>query len=99
MALDPRIKEYVDWAVRGTTAGLFAATLATARWAINTEQRVHDLEAEVATANSKIAVLEAKDDGYQQLRTDIAVIKSQLDGQDKKYDHIESLLTDLSRVH
>lgn len=93
MALDPRMKDYIDWAVRGLVVALLTATMATARWAINTEQRLHDLE----QLNARIVVLESKEDSYQQLRTDIAVIRTQLDNQDKKYDHIEELLTSLSR--
>lgn len=93
MALDPRMKDYLDWAVRGLVVALLTAMMATARWAINTEQRLHDLE----QLNARIVVLESKEDSYQQLRTDIAVIRTQLDNQDKKYDHIEELLSSLSR--
>lgn len=93
---DPRVKEYVDWAVRGVVAALLATIVAMAQWAFNTEQRVHDLEATLGAAQGRISVLEAKEDGYQQLQTDIAVIHAQLDGQDIRYANIERLLTHLA---
>ena len=91
-----RLKEYVDWAVRGAVVALLTAAMATARWSINTEQRIHDLEAAASSLSSRVATLEAKDDGYQQIRLDIAVIKTQLDQQGKQQERIESLLTKLT---
>lgn len=91
-----RLKEYIDWAVRGIVVGLLTATMATARWAVNTEQRIHDLEAINTALASEVTALKVKDDGYQQIRTDIAVIKTQLDLQGKQQERIEVLLTKLT---
>lgn len=91
-----RVKEYVDWAVRGAVGGLCTGALAVVVWGFDVQTRLHDLEVKASEASSNVAVLQGKEDGYQQLRTDIAVIKSQLDTQDKKYDRIEALLMQLN---
>lgn len=92
MADNARVKEYIDWAVRGLVAGLLASSIATAKWAINNEQRVHDLEAWKGSAMERLATLEAKDDSYQHIRTDIAVLKTKIDQQTEQQKRIEDLI-------
>lgn len=87
-----RMKEYVDWAVRGAVGGLCTGALALVVWGVDVQTRLHDAELSNVDLISRVAKLETKQDGYQDLRTDIAVLKTQLDAQDKKFDRIEALL-------
>lgn len=88
---------WVDWATKGLVSALLAGSLAFARWGINTEQRVHDLEGEHKTMGERITALESKQDGYQQIRTDLAVMQSKQEDANKKMERIEELLLQLSR--
>ena len=92
MPTESRLASTLEWAFRGVVAALCGGALGVATWGYDVSTRLHDLEGQHVAMTAKIAALEAKDDGYQQLRTDIAVIKSQLDEQSQKWGRMESLL-------
>ena len=77
--------------------GLVSAALAGARWGITIDARVHDAEMQHIDMVQRIAKLEVAGDGIAQLRTDIAVIKAQLESQREQNGRIEMLLEKLSR--
>lgn len=81
-------RDYVDWAVKGIIGGLCVGLGAVALWGFNTEARVASTE----KFESRIVVLEGKEDGYQKLRTDIEVVKTKLENQDEQLDRIEQLI-------
>ena len=85
-------KKFGAWAGQAILGGLCAAAIAGARWGVTTDTNVHDLEQQHADIMPRLAKLEARDDSYQQLRLDIAVIKEQLDQQKAQNARIEALL-------
>lgn len=87
-----RVKEYIDWAVRGAVGGLCAGSLAVIGWGFQVETRIHDLEQETDQDHSTLIALEAKETGYTELDKEIAVMQSKLDTQKEQIDHITKLL-------
>lgn len=79
---------WLDWAFKGLVGGIAAGLLAVAAWGFNAEARL----ATVEKFDPRIARLEAREDGYAALTTDLAVVKAQLVAQDKQLDHITKLL-------
>ncbi len=87
-----RIKDYVDWLVKSTVGGLVGAAIATATWAFHQEQRSHDIEVQQSATLERVITLEARGNSYDSLRSDVAVIQSQIIAQGKSQDRIEALL-------
>lgn len=89
--------KWADWAIRGAVVALCTAAVAGAKWGITMERNQHDADQVQSSTGIRVAKLEARDDSYQQLRTDIAVIKEQLDQQKAQNIRIEDLLSRLTR--
>lgn len=82
------LTNWIDWALKGTVGGLCAGLAAVATWGFDTEARMDNVE----RFDVRITKLEAREDGYQALQVDLAVMKTQLASQDKALDHITKLL-------
>ena len=82
------VKDWITWATRGAIGALFTGLLATITWANDANNRLHDVEQNGA----RIAKLEARDEGFGALTTEIAVLKAKLDAQDRQLSHITQLL-------
>ena len=55
-----RVREYIDWAVRGIVSGLIVAAIASFAWSKDTEARLDTVE----KLEPRIVRLEARDDSY-----------------------------------
>ena len=90
--VESRFSSTLEWAFRGLVAALCAGALAVIGWGNDVNVRLHDLETQHVAMFAEIAALRAKEDGNEKTRSDIAVIRSQLDDQDRKLTRMESLL-------
>jgi len=90
MAESSRFYSYLDWAIKGVVS---TALLALIGWVWNAEGRVTSLEHDKTELTSKVAKLESKEDGYQQLTTAVAVLAAEQKNTNDRLGRIELLLT------
>ena len=91
-----RFKDYIDWAVRGAVGALCTGSVALVYWGVDIQTRVHDLEGTALDNKADVSTLIEKQDSYQQVRVDLAVIQSQSMDNAKKLERIENLLLQIS---
>lgn len=89
---DARLKDYLDWAVKGAVTALSSGAFAAVFWGLDAEVR---LDAHDAYA-SRLSSLEARDEAYDEVRIELAVLKSQQADNTKKLDRIEGLLLQIA---
>jgi len=80
--------DWITWATRGLLGSLGAAVLALALWGFNAESRIASTE----KFEVRLVKLEEKEDSYQKLALDIAVVQTKLDAQDRQLERIAKLL-------
>lgn len=83
-----RIQDWADWAIRLMVPALVSAAVAGIYWSANTENRVANVE----KFEVRLAKLESREDGYNELTTGLAVLQAKMDARDKQLDRIEKLL-------
>lgn len=91
-----RFKDYIDWAVRGAVGGLCTGAIALVYWGVDIQTRLHDVEVNDQHSSADISTLVEKQDSYQQVRVDLAVIQAQSMDNAKKLERIETLLLQIS---
>ena len=83
-----RFRDYLDWAFKGLVTALVSGAIAIAAWGFDAEHRLDNLE----KLDGRVAKVEGREESYQELRTEIAVLKTKLDSQSATLDRLVRML-------